>query len=280
MRPHIEQMQRKLKAAIKVPGVANRFKGDLVIAFTSLGMSHRKALALAAEMVRRVQQMKNVEMTETTARNYLSWQKMGNMKFPEAFTEGLASRAQIIFNQVSSYLSNMKGRGIDFGCGRGEVTQMLCTRLGLDMYGCDARQYLFEGARFPFAISDDQGVCYQDHFFSGGLMTNVLHHEVNNEIILAQLHRIIKPGGHLVVIETVPAHDTEVDFALTLLNDWFYNRVPYDADVSVPGTFETKENWVKRFGSSGFTIRSAPVELGFDQPLIQDFHVLYDLTRD
>ncbi len=64
----------------------------------------------------------------------------------------------------------------------------------------------------------------------------------------------------------------------TFWNDYLYNRGFHDADVPVPGRFETREGWHDRFHKHGWTVTQA-VDLGYDQPTIRDYHVLYVLKR-
>ena len=122
-------------------------------------------------------------------------------------------------------------------------------------------------------------------------MTNVAHHEPENQLVLAELARIIRPGGRLIVIETVPEDKTEEALEITFLNDYFYNRILHCADIAVPGTYETLEGWIGRFDDVGFELdlledvddpllrESNPFPLGYDQPTIRDLHALYVFRR-
>ncbi|MBK4736270.1 hypothetical protein [Noviherbaspirillum pedocola] len=93
---------------------------------------------------------------------------------------------------------------------------------------------------------------------------------------------MLKPGGRAVVIETVPLGATEqeaqANLPLTFLNDYFYNRLLHDADIPVPGGFETIKSWARRFEGMGFMVRDL-VGLGIDQPLIRDPHCILDAAK-
>jgi Fe-S cluster biosynthesis and repair protein YggX len=112
------------------------------------------------------------------------------------------------------------------------------------------------------------------------LLTNVLHHEKNNEKIIDELDRIVR--RRLVILETVPIGETENDMEQdkdrTFMNDYLYNHLFHNADVPVPGTFETPNKWIERFSNHGWKLVNEK-DLGFDQPTIKDRHYLLVFER-
>ena len=83
----------------------------------------------------------------------------------------------------------------------------------------------------------------------------------------------------MIVIETVPIEDTELEWNVTYFNDWFYNR-PFhpEANVPVPGTYETPDKWRDRFIESRFVLIKEE-DLGIDVPVIQDRHYKFVLLK-
>lgn len=57
------------------------------------------------------------------------------------------------------------------------------------------------------------------------------------------------------------------------MNDYLYNRLFHNADVPVPGTFETPEGWGSRFAKYGWKVKHSE-NLGEDQKTIKDTHHL------
>jgi hypothetical protein len=47
--------------------------------------------------------------------------------------------------------------------------------------------------------------------------------------------------------------------------------------IPVPGSYETSDGWVARLEHSGFKVDRV-TQLGIDQPLIRDWHVMYRAT--
>ena len=203
-----------------------------------------------------------------------------NASFIDAIGPRLAGRGQLIYSQIEPHLRDMRGKRIlDFGAGSGVVTAEVRSKVSPHTIGIDVRPYgdgiiQFDGRRAPF----------DDGSFDCVIVTNVFHHEQHNQQCLDEVHRLLRPGGKLVVIETVPTGGTEeearLDLGRTFLIDFTYNRLFNDADIPVPGTFETAEGWRRRLMESGFDEPEVLEHLGFDQEIVPDWHVLYVVRRN
>ena len=193
----------------------------------------------------------------------------------EILHEKLRDRAKIIASQVAPHLGDVKEKAIDYGAGDGLVTQMLHDQLGLDIEGVDVRLYKDPKVTVPIKIFNGGHVEVADGTYEAALLTNVLHHEKDNEKIFDELDRIVR--RKLVIIETVPVGETEEimeqDKDRTFMNDYLHNRLFHSADVPVPGTYETPKKWVDRFAQHGWKLVNEE-DLGFDQPTIKDRHYL------
>ena len=194
----------------------------------------------------------------------------------EVLHEKLIDRAKIIASQVVQQFTDVKGKTIDYGAGDGQVTQILHDQLGLDIEGVDIRMYKGKNITVPIMLFNGDHVNVSDSTYEAGLLTNVLHHENNNEKVLNELDRIVK--NKLVVLETVPIGESEEDMEKdkdrTFMNDYLYNRLFHNADVPVPGAYETPKGWVDCFNKHGWKLTSEK-DLGFDQPTIKDRHYLF-----
>lgn len=204
---------------------------------------------------------------------------VANCSFIEAISPKLAGRGQIIFKQLEPHLRDMRGKDIfDFGAGSGVVTAEVRRKVSQRTVGIDVRPYgdgiiQYDGRRAPFA----------DNSFDCIIVTNVFHHEKNNQQCLDEVHRLLRPAGKLIVIETVPTgateEDAQLDLGRTFLIDFTYNRLFNYADIPVPGTFETADGWKRRFTESGFDTPEVVEHLGFDQEIVPDWHVLYVMRK-
>ncbi len=121
---------------------------------------------------------------------------------------------RILFHAVSRYAANCSGIVLDFGCGRQPYKLLFahCTQyLPVDFADTKTKFYangdvlIFDGQRIPLADSS------MDHI----LCTEVLEHVFTPVSVLAELNRVLRPGGTMLI--TVPfaweEHDCPYDYA-------------------------------------------------------------------
>lgn len=201
--------------------------------------------------------------------------------FLDLLTQKVDNRSEIIFNQVAPYLKNLSGKVIDWGTGDGQVAQMLHEKLGLDITGVDVRDFKAGHVTIPIILFDGHHLDVRKAHYDGALLTNVLHHEKDNEKIIKELTRTVR--NVLVILETVPTGDTDAeqrrDFERTFLNDVLWNRYFKNADIPVPGTYETSKDWIARFEKWGWKL-SVMKDFGYDQPTVRDVHHLFVFKRE
>ncbi|UUU28058.1 class I SAM-dependent methyltransferase [Streptomyces sp. DSM 40750] len=111
------------------------------------------------------------------------------------------------------------GRVADLGCGPGYVTAYL-DELGLAAFGIDASPAMIELARqaYPglrFDVGSMAALNIADGVLDGALSRWSIIHTPPRELpaILAEFHRVLTPGGHLLVgfsASEGPSHPTQV----------------------------------------------------------------------
>lgn len=194
--------------------------------------------------------------------------------------EKMIDRVKIITSQVTQYFEDVSGKAIDYGAGDGQITQELHDNLDLDIEGVDIRLYKNQNVTVPITLLNKSNVEVADKTYEAALLTNVLHHERDNEKILDELDRIVR--RKLVIIETVPVGETEEameqDKDRTFMNDYLHNRLFHNDDVPVPGSYETPKKWVNRFAQHGWKLISEK-DLEFDQPIFRIRHYLFIFER-
>ena len=123
------------------------------------------------------------------------------------------------------------GQVADLGCGPGHVTAHL-DELGLTAFGVDASPAMIELARqaYPrlrFDVGSMAALTIADGVLGGVLARWSIIHTPPQEIpvILAEFHRVLAPGGHLLVgfsASDDPAHPTQVfDHAVAPAYRWW-----------------------------------------------------------
>ncbi len=248
---------------------------DFAKTFTRLGATSLQALQLGNFVLSTILNSSTLEEAEQTVRAFFEKEMIGNKNIFERIQDGLIERFQIIFSQIKPYIEGTEGKVIDYGCGSGTLTQMIHDLLNIDIEGVDVRDFRSQKVTVPVKLFDGYTVPVTDAYYVGALLTNVIHHEFNNEKILEELNRIV--SKKLVIIETVPEADTtekaKADWGRMLLNDALWNRFFNYANIPVPGTYETPFTWIERFEKYGWKCTHSE-DLGFDQPTIQDRHHL------
>ena len=111
-------------------------------------------------------------------------------------------------NLVHDYEGSAGKVVLDYGCGNGYVLAQYA-RHGAEVHGADVADRAIELARTRFALLGLQGaftrsnganVPYEDGFFDIACSMGVLHHIPDPAPVVWELHRVLKPGGKLVVM--------------------------------------------------------------------------------
>lgn len=275
----LETMRDRLESALNEPETRKKVEEDFLYTFRELGLEEDEAVKLNKKAIEKLLSGNRLDDTESEILRIFEGTRVKTgegeeMSLVDVLHEKMTERAQIIHDQVAEYLAGIEGSVIDYGAGDGQVTQLLSDD-GLNIEGCDVRTYKIPGLKIEIMEIDGGHVPVEDGHYEAGLMTNVAHHAKNNEQILEELSRIV--SSRLVVIETVPAGETteevEKDRERTFLNDYLYNRLFHNANVPVPGNYETTQGWIERFEKKGWALEKS-VDLGFDQKVIRDRHCL------
>lgn len=118
--------------------------------------------------------------------------------------------AKMVGRSLVNYVSKRIaiGTAADIGCGRGDLMDVLINR-GHDVYGVDQSaasieevQKRFAGKpHFKSAVLVERRIDLPDETVDTGFLIEVVEHLSDDALIIAlrQAHRIIRPGGHLVL---------------------------------------------------------------------------------
>lgn len=281
----LETIKARLERVLSNKESRESIKSDFEYTFQQLGLSSGQAEELCKKIFEVISSDKPLQETEAEALKILEdatvQNEIGELTLLEVLDSKLIDRAELIFSQIKDYIKGIKGKVIDYGAGDGRVTQQLHDKLNLDVEGVDIRSYRAENITVPIKEFDGKRTEAQDGEYEAGVLTNVLHHERSNENILIELDRIV--SDRLIIIETVPVGESEEEIESdkdrTFMNDYLYNRLFHNANVPVPGTYGTPEEWRRRFAKYGWKVIEEK-DLGFDQPTIKDRHYLFVLEKN
>jgi len=93
---------------------------------------------------------------------------------------------------------------LDIASGNGEGTAMLATRcrqiVGCDLDGAVIAEAQARGIpNATFEVQDGCALSYPDAFFSAIVSSNTLEHVADDEAMLRSFHRVLQPGGRLIL---------------------------------------------------------------------------------
>lgn len=108
----------------------------------------------------------------------------------------------IIRRQISA---NKEASILDVGCGNGSFLQLLDETLGrpYEYHGVDYSEYEVNKAQaLPYEVSRcnlEEGIPYADARFDIVYSGEVIEHLYNPDYMLEECHRVLKPGGLLII---------------------------------------------------------------------------------
>lgn len=132
----------------------------------------------------------------------------------------MAAAMRLMEDQLGAALDLPPGsRVLDAGCGEGGVAVRLGTRFGLEVDGVDLLEGSLERARrtaarlgltgsLRFHRLDYADLAFADQTFDGAYTIETLVHAFDHRRALAELRRVLKPGGTLALFEySVPPRE-------------------------------------------------------------------------
>jgi SAM-dependent methyltransferase len=101
---------------------------------------------------------------------------------------------------------------LEVGCGPGELSERLRRELGADVVAIDLSERMVELARgrgVDARVGDVQALLFDDASFDCVLAAWMLYHVADVDLALAEIRRVLRPGGHLVAVTNGEEHLAE-----------------------------------------------------------------------
>ena len=160
----------------------------------------------------------------------------------------------------AKYLADLIPDGshvLDFGCGNMyTVIQLLNHRPNLKITGIDIirdqnlSDEILADKRLEFNIGSTKELPYENDRFDVSLALAALHHTPDPEYFLSELKRVVKSGGHVILVEEMAINF--LDKAYICVEDWLLNKMK--EGVPVPLNFRYHKEYLQEFEKQGLKI--------------------------
>jgi len=178
--------------------------------------------------------------------------------------------------RVSRYIQG--GSWLDFGCAEGGYTAELRLAGAAIVVGIDIDADLIESARrlhpeASFYLGEDDRLAFASGSFDGVFMNEVFEHVADEHRVLAEVHRVLKPGGRLILIS--PNRGFPFEGHGVHIGRWSSKRpipfVPWLPRAVTSRWVTARNYWPQelrdKVASNGFCI----VETGFVMPVFEGY---------
>ena len=132
------------------------------------------------------------------------------LNYDESVFQHLVFRSahKMFFKEIESY-GNERLKILDAGCGTGEFVHTLADHFKeSEVHGVDISKTMIEKANLKmkngnvkFEIGDAEELPYEDNAFDVITCSHSFHHYPNKERAVAEMYRVLKPEGRLMVID-------------------------------------------------------------------------------
>jgi len=132
-----------------------------------------------------------------------------------------------IFKQLFGDIAG--GRVLDVATGEGGFVRILAKSLKsyAEIVGVDASEHNIETARttfnqenIQFMPMDAEQLDFENESFDTVSISASLHHLANLREVLAEMKRVLKPGGHFIIAEMHRDGQTEAQLTVVYLHHW------------------------------------------------------------
>ncbi len=142
---------------------------------------------------------------------------------------------------------------LDIGCHKGNLTSSISEYFDINresVHGIDIKKH--DSFNFNFKLFDGSKISYLDNTFDVITCFMVLHHCQNYKKIIKEMHRVLNPGGILIIKE----HDCDDNgdkLVLDILHE-FYDTVLYKDSNNWYTDYKSENCLTREIKDSGFEL--------------------------
>jgi SAM-dependent methyltransferase len=187
-------------------------------------------------------------------RNYRSWRELqdnAEKSYAER-TEGHFSvdslESSVSYGEV---VGKFKGEWLDVGCGKLAKPSYMKKASNIAFYGIDPIDMPVE-RDFPFVRAIGDFLPFKNESFDGVMFSSALDHCISPLQSLEEAFRVIKPGGYVLIWETIRPDDVRFKRWMTAAT---YFQARYNRNHNWGFTKETLEMTLRHVGFKGVSWR-------------------------
>lgn len=228
---------------------------DLFVALSSIGFTKEKAGLIIEKFFELLDQSNSSGELEKGFHKFIFEQDIKDVDFKTAFEKMEKSRADRIYSEIVDLIP-AQGKVVDYGCGNALVAQLLVENNKTDVTGCDVVAYNKNDVHIPILKIEEYKVDVADSSFETGYANSVLHHDENPEKVISEISRIVSSRFILIEDTLLGSDDADIEFhsKRLFINDYFYNRLLTDSDISVPARYMQSQDWISLFSAHGWKL--------------------------
>jgi len=134
-----------------------------------------------------------MELTEKTIELY-------STRFDKSYYAAFRDR----INKTLELIDSKQGKLLDIGCGDGFLLKLIQKNSNLSLYGTDiVKKHLLELEKQNIKTScvdlNTQPLPFKENFFDFVVIEEVLEHVFDNEKLLEEIHRVLKPNASMII---------------------------------------------------------------------------------
>jgi SAM-dependent methyltransferase len=152
---------------------------------------------------------------ESVREEYSSDARLAARAAAHRFGEGPDAR-ELAFEAIAE---GAPRRVLEVGCGQGWMAERIASELGVDVVALDQSEHMVELTRargVEAVVGDVQELPFEDAAFDTVVALWMLYHVPDVDRALAELRRVLEPGGRLVAVTNAAEHLRELYAALEL----------------------------------------------------------------
>lgn len=134
---------------------------------------------------------------------------------------------------LGAFDNHPSGRILDIGCGDGYISSLIAKKTGAEIYGVDVSGFAVKlaekrGVKAMRVDVDGKKLPYRDDYFDAVFCGDVIEHVFYSDVLLDNVHRVLKPGGYVIIsIPNIASWYNRLFLLLGIMPSWVESSSVY-----------------------------------------------------